>query len=380
MRLLLLGAKEYPFGSSRGFDSLPGGGYERFTEDLANELVRKGNEVSVITRRFGNQEEEEIAKGVRIKRVKWVPGFLFRGPSFNLFSLSSIMQSNYDCAITSGFMSSLMACIARIFNNKPVIYRQAGNAFLQPQYPGFLRSAIKVIQLFALKSANHVIFLSEEEKQICRREYGFFPRSTVIPTGIELKKFNVSVKGVRRGIGIKENEKMVFFVGRLLEVKGVKYLLEAMREVNAKLVIAGTGKLEKELKEQVKREGIEDKVIFVGQREDIPALMKSCDVFAFPSLSEGLPIALLEAMAAERACVCTDIGLPARNNVDALVVKKGNSKELAAAINKLLKDEGLRKTLGRKAREKIERNYSWDKCTESYLRIASKLSKRRNFC
>ncbi len=99
-------------------------------------------------------------------------------------------------------------------------------------------------------------------------------------------------------------------------------------------------------------------MVFAGQVGDVPKLLSQADVFVLPSLSEGLPIAMLEAMAAGVPCVVTDIGLPVEKGKTALVVPPGDFKSLASATNRLLRDEKLAKTLSENALKKIRAEFS----------------------
>ncbi len=120
---------------------------------------------------------------------------------------------------------------------------------------------------------------------------------------------------------------------------------------------------------------IEGKIIFTGWRKDIPSILKASDIFVLPSLSEGLPIALLEAMAAGCACVVTDIGLPVTNGENAIVVPPRNVESLSSAIETLLRDDKLRERLSKNAMSEVKK-YSWEKAVEEYMEIFKKLTPR----
>ncbi len=113
-------------------------------------------------------------------------------------------------------------------------------------------------------------------------------------------------------LGIQAGDRVLGAVGSLYPVKGHKFLLDAMPTVlqyfpNTVLIIAGRGQREVLLKNEVKRLRFEEKVRFLGMRQDIPRLLALMDVFVFPSLSEGLSMALLEAMAAGKPVVATRV-------------------------------------------------------------------------
>ena len=116
-------------------------------------------------------------------------------------------------------------------------------------------------------------------------------------------------------------------------------------------------------------------VEFVGHKskQECSRIMWESDIFVLPSVSEGLPLALLEAMANRCACIVTNIGLPVKDKKDALVVEAKNPGELKNAIELLVGDKKLRDELGRNAFEKVKKDYSWEKAVEKYLGLVSGL-------
>ena len=166
-------------------------------------------------------------------------------------------------------------------------------------------------------------------------------------------------------------------VGRLDPVKGLDHLIAAAaivapRAPEAHFVIAGDGPERAPLEEQARRLGLGDRVTFLGQRDDVPAVLASLDIFVQPSLSEGLSNALLEAMALGRPIVATDIGPNAeavRHLESALLVPPADPQALAEAILRLLGDPGLAAALARSAQQTAERDFSLARSVERYLAL-----------
>ncbi|MGX7393412.1 glycosyltransferase family 1 protein [Carnobacterium mobile] len=161
----------------------------------------------------------------------------------------------------------------------------------------------KVFHRLLLKNAT--VFLA------CSMEagYGLYGKKqpfTLIPNGIDLNMYQSvpeSKEQVRADLSIPEDSLVVGHVGRFDEQKNHKFLVEIFKEIvnkkeNSHLLLIGVGKLQDEVKEQVKKMGIEEKVTFLGLRKDIPYVLKSMDVFLMPSLYEGLPVSAVEAQAA----------------------------------------------------------------------------------
>jgi glycosyltransferase involved in cell wall biosynthesis len=183
----------------------------------------------------------------------------------------------------------------------------------------------------------------------------------VIHNGVDIDIFsNKDGKVKRREFNIPEDTVVIGTVGRLAEAKGQRYLLEALAVLKVKfpmvrLLIAGDGLLRKELEGYAETLGIKQNVLFLGIRRDIPELLSVMDIFVLPSLWEGLPNALLEAMAGSRPIIAADIA-PFREIIDSrdvgILIPPGDSAALAEALRLLLEDRNTRETLGRNAKQK----------------------------
>jgi glycosyltransferase involved in cell wall biosynthesis len=151
-------------------------------------------------------------------------------------------------------------------------------------------------------------------------------------------------------------------VARLDEQKGHRYLLEAAVEIpEAVFVLVGDGPERAALEKQVHQLKLEDRVLFFGFRNDIQNWLSACDLFVLPSLYEGLPIAVLEAMAAGKPVIATDIPGNREAVVDGLtgcLVAPQDPRSLAVAIRSLLADSALRKRMGQAGREIVSQKFS----------------------
>lgn len=185
----------------------------------------------------------------------------------------------------------------------------------------------------------------------------------VVYNAVRLERFaEPPPAGLREEIAGGSDRPLVLTCARLDEQKGLDVLLRAAAEVpEATFALAGTGPLGHSLEALAAELGLDERLRFLGYRPDVPDLLASADVFALPSLFEGSPLAVLEAMAARRPLVSSAIGGTNEVVVDGesgLLVPPGDATALAAALRRLLADPGLRERLGAAARVRVEQHFT----------------------
>jgi len=210
-----------------------------------------------------------------------------------------------------------------------------------------------------------------------------------IENGIDVDRFNISVdiSSKKRELGISERATVIGTVGRLVEQKGHRYLLEAAKMVvnkfpDAKFIIIGDGPLRGELEEQALNLGVKENIVFTGGREDIPELMAIMDIFVLPSITEGLPLVLLEAMVSKKPIIGTRVGgIPEviEDGVTGLLVEPANSGGLANQIAILLMNAVDRKKMAIEACRMVRKKYNAKSMILKYEAVYERaLSKTEN--
>jgi glycosyltransferase involved in cell wall biosynthesis len=182
---------------------------------------------------------------------------------------------------------------------------------------------------------------------------------------------------VRRKLGIEPEEFVFLFVGRLQPQKDIPTLLAAYRLVaneagtGVRLLIAGDGPLRDSLQGQAVHLGLTASVDFLGARGDVPELLQAADAFVMTSITEGQPMALIEAMAAGLPCIGTQVGgIPALLEDGAgVVVPARDPAAIAAGMMRLLHDLSLRHSLAHRARDKAASAHSLSQSTRRYLEL-----------
>jgi glycosyltransferase involved in cell wall biosynthesis len=205
------------------------------------------------------------------------------------------------------------------------------------------------------------------------------PKATkVIPPGVDTQTFQPQAENMTNDRLLQElptGHLIILAIGRLIELKGYKYLIEALRllpeDTPAHLLIGGDGALRQTLESQVKQNGLSDRVTFLGHIPNhlAPLYYRRADIYAQPSIidkngnTEGLGVTLLEAMACEIPCVGSRTGGIPEIIVDGkngFLVEPKDSRQLADKLALLLRNKDLRITMGKQGRRFVEDNYSWE--------------------
>lgn len=231
-----------------------------------------------------------------------------------------------------------------------------------------------------LKRFPRVVAVSEGVAQSLRRFGMPEDRISMIGNGIELDAFASAQPTLVEEIG-KRDRLVVGMVGRLVPAKGADYLLRAAREILQSFpktlwVFIGEGPERGNLERLARDLGIEANVIFAGQRQDMPGVYASLDLLVLPSLTEGMPMTILEAMAARKPVVATRVGavprivIPERTG---LLTAPANIEDLRDALARLLADAELRRRMGQQGHALVREHYSAESMAENYLHLYQSL-------
>lgn len=238
------------------------------------------------------------------------------------------------------------------------------------------------LQMF-LRKANLILATSPNYLESSRYLRAFREKCRVVPNGIDPSQFRATpqIEAQAAAIRARHGPSIVLFVGRLVYYKGLPYLLKAMMEIQARLLIIGEGPLEKGLRELVKSLDLSRKVVFLRpvSEETLAAHYHACDVFVLPSTtnSEAFGLVQLEAMACGKPVVSTNLptGVPYVNQhgKTGFILPPRDPEALARAINTLLDDPGLRENFGQYAKRRVEREFTMEIVAEKVLEIYEEL-------
>ncbi|MFH1770947.1 MAG: glycosyltransferase family 4 protein [archaeon] len=361
------------------------GGAEIGAFELCKELVKKGHQVTVLTPRIKHSfKKKETLDKVNIIRFK-----SGKGPFNVLYSyiyvgrlLKKIKPDflNIQYILPSGLGGVYWAKKLKI----PVITTLIGWDVYDPhiKVPSVLNPFIKR----ALKRSDWVATSSTFVKNIVHKKFDI-EKVQVITYGIDTDRFNPQNDGkdVRKKYGVKDDEVLISTIQRLDVRKGIQYFIKAIpliikqvKKEKIKFMIVGDGPERDNLKQEAKKQGLQDKIIFTGNipNAEVTKYYAACDIFAFHSLHEGFGIVLIEALSTGKPVVTTIAGGTTdivEDGVNGFLVKPKRPKDFADRVVRLVEDEKLRQKFGENGRKKAVDQFIWSKIADKYLKTYEKI-------
>ena len=348
----------------------------------------------VVVRRFNYfvQRLQKIAYGyggilVNLKNNPWlvfVLPFFFGAFLVNIFLVARQCDLIHANWIPNGFLCSVIKVVAR----KPIVLTIRGKDIdlyrkKRRLFRFFSRILFPNVDLFTTVSDTFADFLKHEG--IVKPDKIF-----VVPNGVsEMQIDSERLKRHKREHGVTGDGLKAIYVGSLVELKGIKWLIQAWKTVtreypNAKLLIIGEGDDRKNLERMAEGLNLQNNIIFYGYQETqtIAYWLACADVFVMPSLFEGRPNVLLEAFQSQLPVVATNIaGMNelVQDAANGFLVPSEDSEALAEQILKLFSSETLREKMGTAGKELIRaRGFTWDKCAEKYCGLYESLLSRND--
>jgi len=237
-----------------------------------------------------------------------------------------------------------------------------------------------------LRRFDKLVAVSDDVKAKLLKSHFQSGKIELIHNGIDLKRFQTkqNTTAFRRRLKISADAIVIGSVGRLAEEKGHAILLSTLAKLAPKfpelrLLFVGDGERREELQNQTRRLGLEAKVSFLGIQRNIPELLSLMDVFVLPSLTEGFPLALLEAMAAKKPVVASAVGdIPKiiQHGKNGILVEPADANGLANAIARLVENKPRAMALGENAYSCVKEKYTLYRMLQKYLQVYDEVLSR----
>ncbi len=368
LRICMLGHKRIP---SRE------GGIEIVVEELSKRMVSLGHEVTCYNRRGHHVSGKEFDvkkrveyQGIKIKTVPTINQKGLAAMSSSFFGAIISAFGKYDIVHFHAEGPCAMLWIPKLFG-KRCIATIHGLDHQRAKWGKFAQGYIMLGEKCAVKYADEIIVLSEHVQKYFKDQY---KRETVfIPNGVNrplIQKANL----IKKKYSIEKDD-YILFLGRLVPEKGIKYLIEAFKQVQTdkKLVIAGgtsdTELFFEELQEMAKND---ERIIFTGfvHGQLLDELYSNAYVYTLPSDLEGMPLSLLEAMSYGNCCLVSNIEECTSVVEDrAMVFKKSDVNDLKQKLQILCDDENIVSHYKSSAADFICQKYNWDAVVQKTLQL-----------
>ena len=354
------------------------GGVEIVVEELCSRMVAQGHNVTCYDRgghhvsgsEYDSKRLKEY-KGIKLKTVPTIEKKGLAAVSSSFFAALCCAFGKYDVVHIHAEGPAFFTWLPKLFSKKVIVTIHGLDWQREKWKSGFGAKFIHHGEKNAVKYADEIIVLSKGVQDYFEKIYG---RKTVfIPNGVS-NHIERKPQIIKNKFGLDKDE-YILFLGRLVPEKGIKYLIEAFKQVDTekKLVIAGgssdTSEFENEMKELAK----EDKrIIFTGfvQGQELEELYSNAYVYALPSDLEGMPLSLLEAMSYGNCCLVSDIPECAEVVEDkALIFKKADVKDLQSKLQDACDHSEKVDAHKKQAADFICSKYNWDEIVQATLKL-----------
>lgn len=358
-------------------ESFHTGGAEKVTLDICNGLDKQRFVSHVLAFEDGELrntfEKEGIATSILQKSKGYSPLFLFKLIRFikkNHFDLTHII--NGLTVINYGIMASKIT-------NTPSIAAIHGHSHFNSDSFGnrvwyrMVDKADKIITV-ADSVSKHLESKGIESYKI-KRIYNGIASDFPVLSNDEKETLAVS-------LGLPQSKFVLGCVANLRTVKGHIHLIEAFKEIqelipDLYLLLIGSGSLKESLQKKVRSYGLDSKIIFCGTRHDVPACLQIFDIFILSSLSEGLPISILEAMRASLPIIATSVGgVPetVRDRLNGFIVEPGKSAQLSSAIKQMFENTDTCEEFGKQSKKIFLENFTHKSFISNYEKVFEEVS------
>ena len=376
---------------------------------LSRLLSGYGHKVTALAPHFHRAKKYEVIDNVKIRRFSYFIPYklqklcyeggifgnlkkyriaVFQLPllvAFEFLSMARLIRKekidviHAHWTVPQGFLAYLCK---KLFKTRYIVTAHAGDIFpLKSKFFRFL--SYLAIRNSDFCTANSTFTKNELKKILKGKEI------QVIPMGVDLGLFSQKNNNpsLRKKLSLKGS--FILSVGRLVEKKGISYLINAMGEVvkkfpAAKLVVVGDGPEKSNLESLTKKLNLNDNIIFTGKIENkyLPQFYATADLFVGPSIvtksgdTEGLGVVFLEALASGTCVIGSDVGgIPdiIKHNRTGILVKQKYPRQLAEVIIKLLSNEKLRKNLAINGQKYVRQNYSWELIGKKFNELMQKI-------
>ncbi len=374
MKIAIIGQKGIPAKS---------GGVERHVEELAVRLAAQGHEVLAYVRPNYTDKNLQEYKGVKLISLPSVSTKHLDAITHTLRACFDVLKRDVDVIHFHSIGPSSLVWLVKLLKPKtPVVVTFHTRCYKHQKWGIFAKLCLKFGEFIACTLPDKTIAVSRSLRDHAIRNYN--SKIDYIPNGVVLPVIKNSEKALK-GFNL-EKDGYILAVSRLVKHKGLQYLISAFKNIKTdkKLVIVGAGAYTDKFVAKLKNSAVGDnRIVFAGEQSGdvLNSLFANCYLFVQPSESEGLSIALLEAMAHEKTALVSDIA----ENKEAIgytgfTFRNKSSADLLGKLNFLLRNKLIVKETGERARARVNKEYNWEEIITKMESVYSEviLNKKRS--
>lgn len=371
------------------------GGLETHADEFNKHLSQEGARITVFTPQLPHDAPSHEIRHGNVTVIRF-PAFEvihnYPVPKFwdttfwKLFNEATREQPDIVISRTRFFSTSLVALAYAKIKRISWVHIEHGSDFAQ--FNGSIKTNIG--KLYDYTFGKLVLMFSDTNVANSLASAGFVKKLSgrddcrVIYRGVETQ----AIADTKPNTDLRkryEGKVVIGYIGRLIDGKGVKDLLEALVLLNDRdfvCLIVGEGPERAALERFITEHSLEEKVILFGNRpfSEAIGILKACDIFVNPSYTEGIPTAVIEAALCGKATIATAVGGTAEIVTDTdgiMLISPRNPRELSEKLDVLMTDPTLRQTMGAKAFAEVEQKFSWPRAAKQYLELFENITARK---
>ena len=363
------------------------GGVEKHVHHLSHKLSEYGCNITVFTSNVPGTKSFEIADGIRIRRFNTIGNPLRNpiNPTMLIALMKKVGQFDIVHAHSEYHFSTLLCSITKVTQKFPFVITNHGQlSFGDCRKDALVKMYRKIAIRRVYNKADAIIALSPSDRKYLLSLGINSEKVSVIPNAIDpskVKHFHYEEHTTLAHKLKLDGKRIVLFVGPIVERKGVSTLIHAIPQIvqdnhDTLFVLTGEGSFKRKANSLARSLKVEEHVHFTGflPEKELYNMYELSDVFVLPSLSEGVPTTILEALAFSKPVISTRIpGVKDYFSDVCYLVSPKDVDELAFAINRLLEDEKLARHLGEAGRRLVEREFTWDAVAKSIFELYEKV-------
>ena len=346
------------------------GGLPTHCHELSNFQVNSGNSVVVLTAKR-RKKLEEVGQDYQLKQFKWIK------MPWDFFGMENpicprlwiyVLKNDFDIlhAHSHLFFTSLFSAIICKIKRKPIVVTVHGVKAQRDRVTNFFQEVwITFFSRLIFNFANTIICLTTSDAKEIQKYGAKKTKIKIISNGINTELFE----------RCDSNDNYLLWVGRYVPEKGLTYLVDALIEIfkefkDKKIYLIGEGPLKNEIERKIRNNNLENFFILRNNctQKEIADLMKKCEVYLLPSLKEGFPKSILEAISCGKPVITTN-SLKEIVGVAGITVQPGNIKELENAIREVLSNPLKWRQSASIECEYLKKNWSWDIISPKIVKI-----------